>query len=165
VKPKPTKQKKTEEPSKVPIQAECIDEASIAPTTKSDALAHQGQKRKRPADSSQDSVQAAAQSPSKKAKIDEQEADEESELDVAQPIDAVQAQQGGSKAERHKQEEDKDEGEAFEEMDIKQAGTDTKPTSEKEAAIKQERDTPVLTIYLSMTPMPELAAAYGEQSG
>jgi len=140
-------------------QDDVIDQVAAQP----DEPGEQGQKRKRPADSSQDST-AAAHSPSKKTKLDEHvgaEEREEGELEDGNKRELAMTRQAADEGELDDTEEEAD---GFEEMRPKTAGKDTKPEIEEEAGLKQERDVPVLTIYLSMTPVAELAAAYTEQA-
>jgi len=156
VKPKPAKQKqKAEEPRKISEQADGVEAETEEPEC-------QRQQRKRPLDDSQDST-AAAQSSSKKIKLDEEHEkhDEEEEHKDANNIQLILKPQELRKGEVNEDEED-DEG--FEVMRLNSANQDKQAEQDGANSIKQERDVPVLTIYLAMTPVPELAAAFGEQS-
>lgn len=158
VKPKPGKQtQKVKEPSKTSelathvVAAEEVEEPVC-----------QGQKRKRPADDSQDST-AAAQSPSKKTKLDEEHEKHEAENEHKDTID-IELIPKRQELGNGEVDEDEEDDEGFEEMRLNSASRDKQAEKDKAVSIKQERDVAVLTIYLAMTPVPELAAAFGEQT-
>jgi len=158
VKPKPARPKqKAEEASKTPKQASHVVEVE-----ETEEPVCQGQKRKRSAGDSQDSI-AAAQSPSKKTKLDKEQEkhDEEGEHKDANTIDVILK---GQELAKNEVNEDEADDEGFEEMRPNSARLDKQAEKDYSAGITQERDVPMLTIYLAMMPVPELATAFGEQT-
>lgn len=141
--------------------------AAHASTTEPVIMSHdhplgQGQKRKRPVDSSQDSV-ALARSPLKKTKTTDQVGNEEGEIEDGKIIDDTPNLPGAVSG--NGDEKDDEDDEAFEEMRTTSVGTIAQAEEQEEIKTTQERDIPLLTIYLSMSPIPKFAAAYGEQTG
>lgn len=119
-----------------------VSEELIAPETG----AQQGQKRKRDIDSSQGSTVLERSAP-KKARTGQD--DDQDELENGPVIGEDVAQ-----------DDNEGEDEAFEQMRI--PGQVIEPAAQADE--KQEKEVAVLKIYLSMTPIAELAEAYGEQT-
>jgi hypothetical protein len=136
VKPKPAKQEKSKKVKDVPaLKAEGTSEAAKE--------SEQSKKRKRLA-SSQDST-AGDRSPVKKAKtLDETTANAEEDDNASEEEDDFEVAAAVSRV----------------------AGSLNQKTglTEVENELKQEREVSVLTVYVSLTAIPDLAEAYGEQT-